>query len=77
MDPDACFSALLEQISHQEWDDAGESAESLQQWLRNGGFGAPPSTPPCCQFFQRRISLALAIETLFRAASNASKRDSV
>ena len=40
MDPDACFSALLEQISHQEWDDAGDSAESLQQWMRNGGF--PP-----------------------------------
>lgn len=40
MDPDACFSALLEQIANQEWDDAGESADSLQQWMRNGGF--PP-----------------------------------
>ena len=40
MDPDACFSAMIEQIAHQEWDDGAESAESLQQWMRDGGF--PP-----------------------------------
>ncbi len=40
MDPDACFSMLLEEIAHGEWDDAAEHAESLQRWMRSGGF--PP-----------------------------------
>jgi len=40
MDPDACFSMLLEEIAHGEWDDAAEHAESLRRWMRSGGF--PP-----------------------------------
>lgn len=38
MDPDASLSAILENIVHAEWDDAGEAAESLQAWMRRGGF---------------------------------------
>ena len=40
MDPDACFSLLLENMVLGDWDDAAENAESLQSWLRRGGF--PP-----------------------------------
>lgn len=40
MDPDACFSMQLEEFANSEWDDAAEHAESLQHWMRNGGF--PP-----------------------------------
>ena len=40
MDPDACFSMLLENFVRGEWEDAAENAESLQVWLRRGGF--PP-----------------------------------
>ena len=40
MDPDATFSALLEEIEAGEWDDAAEHAESLRTWLQRGGF--PP-----------------------------------
>lgn len=38
MDPDATFSAMLEEIVHGEWDDAAEHAESLRNWLLRGGF---------------------------------------
>ncbi|MEZ6117117.1 MAG: hypothetical protein R3C28_11165 [Pirellulaceae bacterium] len=38
MDPDACFSMLLEHVADGEFDDAAELAESLQHWLRRGGF---------------------------------------
>lgn len=37
MDPDATFSALLEEIEDGEWDDAAEHAESLRTWLQRGG----------------------------------------
>ena len=40
MDPDSCFDQTLEHIANEEWDDAAEAAESLQEWLRKGGF--PP-----------------------------------
>ena len=42
MDPDACFSMLLEKIVRGDWDDAAEYAESLQGWLLRGGF--PPGS---------------------------------
>ena len=53
MDPDACFSMLLEKIVHGDWDDAAEYAESLQGWLLRGGFPraaarfARPRSTPC------------------------------
>jgi hypothetical protein len=40
MDPDANFSAILEEIVQGEWEAAADHAESLQSWMRNGGF--PP-----------------------------------
>lgn len=40
MDPDACLSAILEEIVNGEWDDAAEHAESLRTWMLDGGF--PP-----------------------------------
>ena len=38
MDPDACFSMMLEHVADGEFDDAAELAASLQHWLRRGGF---------------------------------------
>ena len=40
MDPDACFSTILEQIVCEQWDDAAHHAESLKTWMTRGGF--PP-----------------------------------
>ena len=40
IDPDACFSMILENIVHKEWSDAAENAENLRNWMDKGGF--PP-----------------------------------
>ncbi len=40
MDPDACFSMILEHIVCEQWDDAAQHAESLKTWMTRGGF--PP-----------------------------------
>jgi hypothetical protein len=40
MDPDACFSTILEQIVCEQWDEAAYHADSLKTWMTRGGF--PP-----------------------------------
>ena len=40
IDPDACFSTILEHISDGAWSEAAASAENLRTWLNKGGF--PP-----------------------------------
>ena len=40
MDPDACFSMILESIAAEEWIGAALHAENLHTWLAKGGF--PP-----------------------------------
>jgi hypothetical protein len=40
MDPDACFSMILECIADEEWMDAAHHAEDLREWMTKGGF--PP-----------------------------------
>jgi len=40
IDPDACFSMILENIVDEEWGDAADNAENLRTWLNKGGF--PP-----------------------------------
>lgn len=40
MDPDECFAMILENIAHEEWNDAAENAENLRNWMIKGGF--PP-----------------------------------
>ena len=40
MDPDACFSTIIEHIVCEQWDDAAYHAESLKTWMTRGGF--PP-----------------------------------
>lgn len=43
MDPDAAFYELSEDVQHNEWDEAKETARNLRRWLENGGF-APKIT---------------------------------
>lgn len=38
MDPDACFSELLEAIAASDFQDAYDHAEYLLTWLDRGGF---------------------------------------
>ena len=38
MDPDACLSELFEQIAESNWQEAAEKAESLLEWMAQGGF---------------------------------------
>jgi len=40
IDPDACFSMILENIVLGEWQEAGGNAENLRNWVDKGGF--PP-----------------------------------
>ena len=40
MDPDACFSMILDSIAGEEWIGAAQHAENLRTWLSKGGF--PP-----------------------------------
>ena len=40
MDPDACFSLILEEIVIEDWGEAANHAESLKTWMTRGGF--PP-----------------------------------
>lgn len=40
MDPDECLAMILENIAHEEWNDAAENAENLRDWMMKGGF--PP-----------------------------------
>jgi hypothetical protein len=39
MDPDACFSQLLNHIASLEYGQAKERAQDLLDWLSRGGFG--------------------------------------
>ena len=38
MDPNACFSDLLDAVACGEVSDARDAAENLTEWLRKGGF---------------------------------------
>ena len=38
MDPDRCFSMLLEHIAAKEWQEAADRAGDLKSWLSRGGF---------------------------------------
>ena len=38
MDPNACFSMILECLADEQWNEAAEHASSLQSWLAHGGF---------------------------------------
>jgi hypothetical protein len=38
MDPDACLSELFEQLAESHWQEAAEQAESLLEWMAQGGF---------------------------------------
>ena len=40
MDPDTCFSMILDSIAGEEWIGAAQHAENLRTWLAKGGF--PP-----------------------------------
>ena len=40
MDPDACFSMIMEHVVHEEWHDGAHRAEDLREWMTKGGF--PP-----------------------------------
>ena len=40
MDPDACFSMILDCVAAEDWAGAAQHAEDLREWLRKGGF--PP-----------------------------------
>ena len=40
MDPDTCFSMILDSIAGEEWIGAAQHAENLRTWLTKGGF--PP-----------------------------------
>ena len=40
MDPDACFSMILDSIADEEWIGAAQHAENLRTWMIKGGF--PP-----------------------------------
>ena len=40
MDPDACFSMILDSIAGEEWIGAAQHAENLRAWMIKGGF--PP-----------------------------------
>ena len=36
MDPDECLAMILENIAHEEWNDAAENAENLRDWMIKG-----------------------------------------
>lgn len=38
MDPQACWTELLDALTGREWPAALEAAETLAEWLRRGGF---------------------------------------
>ena len=40
MDPDVCFSMILDGIAGEDWTGAAEHAENLRAWMMKGGF--PP-----------------------------------
>jgi len=42
MDPQQTWADMLDSLQSKQWDDAKESADSLYEWIRNGGF--PPTT---------------------------------
>lgn len=41
MDPDAALADLMDALTMDEWDDALDAVENLQDWLDKGG--SPPS----------------------------------
>ena len=40
MDPDTCFSMILDCVAADEWAEAARYAEDLREWMMKGGF--PP-----------------------------------
>ena len=42
MDPQAAWQQMVSAVSGGHWDEAGEYADGLYQWLQRGGF--PPQT---------------------------------
>ena len=40
MDPDACFSTILDCVAAEQWAEAAHHGEDLREWMMRGGF--PP-----------------------------------
>ncbi len=57
MDPTACFRRMAKAFELNDWNEVGEAAEDLKQWLRNGG-SAPDQLQTCGAF---AVPAALAI----------------